>query len=114
VRRIVIVGRDLMAATRIADAAVAAGYEAARVDGPELLPSPSDIGLAFVDWDDRQSGWGPDLCRWRDAAGDSGARVLLFGSHRDVAGHREARACGIGPVLARSKLFVSLPSLLRG
>jgi len=109
----VIVGRDLMAATRIADAASAAGYDAARVDNPELLPSASDIGVAFVDWDDRQPGWGPSLRRWRDTAGEAGPRVLLFGSHRDVAGHREARASGIGPVLARSKLFVSLPSLLR-
>jgi hypothetical protein len=113
VRRVVIVGRDLMAATRIADAAAAAGHDAARVDAPDRLPNPSDIGLAFVDWDDRQPDWGASLRRWRDAAGNPAPRILLFGSHRDVAGHREARANGLGPMLARSKLFASLPSLLR-
>jgi hypothetical protein len=113
VRRIVIVGRDLIAATRIADAAAAAGCDAARVDTPDQLPDASEIGLAFVDWDDRQADWGASLRRWRDAADTPAPRLLLFGSHRDVAGHRAARANGLGPMLARSKLFASLPSLLR-
>jgi hypothetical protein len=113
-RHVVIVGRDLMMATRIADAATAAGVGATRVDDPGQLPAAADIGLIFVDWDDRQPGWAPGLRQWRDAAGEAAPRVLLFGSHRDVAGHREARANGLGPMLARSKLVASLQSLLRG
>ena len=111
---VVIVGRDLMMATRIAAAATAASVRATRIDAPGQLPVAADIGLVFVDWDDRQPGWAPGLRQWRDAAGEAAPRVLLFGSHRDVAGHREARANGLGPMLARSKLVASLPSLLRG
>jgi hypothetical protein len=110
-RRVVVVGRDLMTATRIASAAEAAGYQAARVDEPLRLPKPADVDIAFVDWDDRQPGWADTLLGWR--AGSAPApRLLLFGSHRDVAGHREARTSGLGPMMARSKLFASLPALL--
>jgi hypothetical protein len=111
VGRVIVVGRDLIASTRIADAAAAAGYEAGRVDEPGHLPPPSDVDIAFVDWDDRQPGWAPALRRWQTAAGHTAPRLLLFGSHRDVAAHHEARANGLGPMIARSKLFTSLPSL---
>ena len=101
-----------MAATRIADAAAAAGYEARRIDEPGRLPPSAQVAMAFVDWDDRGPAWAAALRGWQAAAGASGPRLLLFGSHRDLAAHREARANGLGPMIARSKLFASLQSLL--
>jgi hypothetical protein len=112
VRRVVVVGRDLIAATRIANVAAAAGYDVARVDEPTSLPAPSGVEIVIVDWDDRRPGWAMALQAWRAAAGTAAPRLLLFGSHRDVGAHREARANGLGPMIARSKLFASLPSLL--
>jgi hypothetical protein len=38
--------------------------------------------------------------------------VVLFGPHTDLAAHAEARAAGLGPMLARSKLLADLPTLL--
>jgi hypothetical protein len=107
------VGRDLIAATRIATAAEDAGYVAGRVDEPASLPSSADVAIAFVDWGDRRPGWGAELRHWQDAAGEPAPRLLLFGPHTDLEGHAEARGSGLGPMMARSKLFASLPSLLR-
>jgi hypothetical protein len=108
---VVVVGRDLMTATRIVNAAEAAGYQADRVDDPLRLPKSADVDIALVDWDERQPGWAAALLGWRAGSAPT-PRLLLFGSHRDVAGHREARASGLGPMMARSKLFASLPALL--
>jgi hypothetical protein len=102
-----------MAATRIADAAEAAGYTAGRVDEPAGLPPAAEVSIAFVDWGERQPGWAAALRRWRTSSGDGSPRLLLFGPHTDLEGHREARSQGLGPMMARSKLFASLPSLLR-
>jgi hypothetical protein len=38
---------------------------------------------------------------------------VLFGPHADLEAHDDARASGLGPMMARSKLFASLPSLMR-
>jgi hypothetical protein len=101
-----------MAATRIANAAEAAGYESGRVDEPAALPASSEIAIAFVDWGDRQPGWAGALQSWR-AAVQPEPRLLLFGPHTDLEAHAEARRHGLGPMMARSKLFASLPALLR-
>jgi hypothetical protein len=92
--------------------AAAAGYPAERVDDPARLPPPADVATAFVNWDERQPEWPAALRSWLDGA-EQAPRLRLFGSHRDVAAHREARASGLGPMLARSKLFATLPALLR-
>jgi hypothetical protein len=103
----------LIVATRIADAAEAAGYRLARVDEPGRLPPSSEVAVAFVDWGDREPGWGAMLRCWQAAAGSDPPRVVLFGPHTDLEAHDNARASGLGPMMARSKLFSSLPSLLR-
>ena len=114
-RRVVIIGRDLLTVTRIADAAAAAGYQAQRIDGPDQLPSAGEVHVALVDWSERQPGWAGALRSWRDdhATTAEPARVLLFGPHTDIEAHMAARDSGLGPMMARSKLFASLPALLR-
>jgi hypothetical protein len=114
-RQVAIVGRDLMTTSRIVAAAEAAGYATRRVDQPDDLPAPREVAMVLVDWADRQPGWAVALQSWRDAAGESAAdakpRILLFGPHTDLEAHREARGAGLGPMIARSKLFASLPSM---
>jgi hypothetical protein len=110
--RVVIVARDLIGATRIADAAERAGLAAERVDQPGDLPPSSTVAIAFVDWGDRRPDWATILRAWLDAAADPAPRVLLFGPHADIEAHDEARRSGLGPMMARSKLFASLSSLL--
>ena len=41
------------------------------------------------------------------------ARVILFGRHTDLEAHADARAAGLGPMWARSKLVAELPQLMR-
>jgi hypothetical protein len=59
----------------------------------------------LVDWSSRRAGWA-------DALSASGARVILFGRHTDLEAHADARAAGLGPMWARSKLVTELPSLV--
>jgi hypothetical protein len=41
------------------------------------------------------------------------SRVILFGPRTDLEAHAAARAAGLGPMWARSKVIAGLPSLLR-
>ncbi len=41
-------------------------------------------------------------------------RLILYGPHTDLVAHAAASAAGLGPMLARSKLVASLPSLFDG
>lgn len=98
---------DLMLYSRIEGAAAAAGASLVRVDSPADLPA--DLDLVLVDWSARQPDWADTL---RDR---TRSRVILFGQHTDLAAHADARAAGLGPMWARSKLITELPSLvLRG
>ncbi len=95
---------DLMLFSRIESAARAGGAELARVDSPLTLPPGAD--LVLVDWAARQ----PD---WADALrAHAASRVILFGPHTDLEAHADARAAGLGPMWARSKLVTSLAGLL--
>lgn len=94
---------DLMLFSRIESAAAAAGATLVRVDSPADLPP--DLDLVLVDWSARR----PD---WTDALAAAPARVILFGPHTDLEAHVAARAAGLGPMRARSKLIAELPSLL--
>jgi hypothetical protein len=38
--------------------------------------------------------------------------VILFGPHGDLEAHAAARATGLGPMIARSKLVADLPTLV--
>jgi hypothetical protein len=111
--KVVLLARDLMIATRIADAGARAGTSVLRVDDPAGLPSAHHVRLLLVDWGDRRPGWSEALAKWcADAPGSTRPRVLLFGPHTDLVAHADARAAGIGPMLARSKLLADLPALL--
>jgi hypothetical protein len=103
--RVVAVMSDLMLFSRVHAAATAAGTSLVRVDSPTALPE--DLDLVLVDWSARQ----PD---WADALAAVGVRVILFGRHTDLEAHAEARAAGLGPMWARSKLVASLPALMIG
>jgi hypothetical protein len=68
-----------------------------------------------VNWADRLPSWADDLRSWSAEARPTGApRVILFGPHADLEAHSDARAAGLGPMLARSKLVAALQSLIEG
>jgi len=95
---------DLMLFSRIESAATAAGAILVRVDSPAELPD--DLDLVLVDWSARQADWA-DALRARTAT-----RVILFGQHTDLEAHAAARAAGLGPMWARSKLLASIAEIL--
>lgn len=101
--RVAAVISDLMLYSRIESAAAAAGASLVRVDSPAQLPADRD--LVLVDWSARQ----PD---WADALATVHGRVILFGRHTDLEAHATARASGLGPMWARSKLLLDLPRVL--
>ena len=104
--RVAAVISDLILFSRIESAAAAAGASLVRVDSPAELPS--DFDLILVDWSARQ----PD---WTDALrACTASRVILFGPHTDLEAHAAARAAGIGPMWARSKLLTQMSDLLTG
>lgn len=106
--------RDLILASRIEEATVAANATFRRIDSIEDLPPPADVSLAFVDWSERQPDWGGRLREWRGQAEvSSGARLVLFGPHTDLDGHAAAKRQGTGPMMSRSKLVADLPMLVR-
>jgi hypothetical protein len=110
---VAIVARDLIIATRIAEAARAAGHEASRVDDPASLPPAESVSVAFVDWGAREDPWPGQLHAWRSSAPpDASPRLVVFGPHTDIAAHRAARAAGLGPMIARSKLVADLAGFL--
>jgi hypothetical protein len=110
--RAVFLGRDLIIGSRIAEAADRAGAELSRAGTPEELPAPAEVDLLLVDWGDRDADWGQQVAAWRDGVGERSVRVVVFGPHTDLEAHAAARAAGIGPMMARSKLVTSLAELL--
>jgi hypothetical protein len=112
---VAVVSRDLMIATRIADAGARAGVEVQRFDEPSELPPAAELSLLLVAWDERRPAWGERLVDWQAGLpGTHPLRIVLFGPHVDLAAHAEARAIGLGPMWARSKLLSALPALLGG
>jgi hypothetical protein len=110
---VALVSRELLMATRIADAAARADVDCIRVDEPALLPAADTVGLVLVDWAERQAGWADALAQWCQGAPESHRpRVVLFGPHTDLEAHSAARAAGLGPMWARSKLLLELPGLI--
>jgi hypothetical protein len=94
---------DLMLYSRIDAAAAEADAFLVRASSPSELPD--DLDLVLVDWSARQP-------TWVDALRNSDARVILFGRHTDLEAHADARAAGLGPMWARSKLVSELSSVL--
>ncbi|MEP7228581.1 MAG: hypothetical protein ABI785_14555 [Gemmatimonadales bacterium] len=104
-----------MIASRIADAGARAGVDVRRFDGPDQLPPAVELTLVLVAWDERRPDWGARLLEWcADAPQSAPPRIVLFGPHTDLAAHAEARAAGLGPMWARSKLLSTLPSVMSG
>lgn len=101
--RVAAVISDLMLFSRIEAAAARATL--VRVDRPSDLPTAEPLDLVLVDWSGREPGWADAL------AGLSAARIVLFGRHTDLEAHAAARAAGLGPMWARSKLVAELPTL---
>lgn len=101
---------DLMTFSRILEAATRAGADLHRFDAPDELPPAESVDLLLVDWGNRAPDWAERISTWRDAAGAT--RVILFGPHTDLEAHAAARAAGLGPMMARSKLVSDLPALL--
>ena len=97
---------DLMLYSRIESAASAAGASLLRLDSPVNLPNGLD--LVLVDWSARLPDWADALARARG----SHTRIILFGRHTDLSAHAAARAAGLGPMWARSKLLTEMPGLL--
>jgi hypothetical protein len=106
--RVAAVMSDLMLFSRIEFAATAAGAVLSRLDTPTQLLSADAIDLVLVDWSARRPEWADALAAWRER---SGARLILFGQHTDLEAHAAARAAGLGPMWARSKLLAALPQL---
>jgi hypothetical protein len=110
---VAVVARDLMIATRVADAGARAGIEVRRFDDPGQLPPPGEVSLVLVDWSERRTDWGDQLSDWLGGVPASGqARLILFGPHTDLAAHAAARAAGLGPMWARSRLLSELTELV--
>ncbi len=101
---------DLITASRILEAASQARADVHRIDGPDELPDAASVDLLLVDWGDRRDDWGPRLRAWR---GHAATRVVLFGPHTDLDAHAAARAAGLGPMWARSRLMRDLNSLVQ-
>lgn len=97
---------DLILFSRVDAAALAVGASLARAPSPAELAEGLD--LVVVDWGARTSSWADALRARRNA----GARVILFGPHSDLDAHAAARAAGLGPMWARSKLVAELAGLL--
>ena len=95
---------DLMLYSRIESAARVAGAELARVDAPRHVPPDAD--LVLIDWSARDGRWADEL---RPLAG---RRIIAFGPHTDLEAHAAARAAGIGPMWARSRLLGQIQRLL--
>jgi hypothetical protein len=102
-----------MLASRILGQASAAGHACELAVDPLALPPAESLDLLFVNWGDRHESWGAALAAWRDRAAMGPApRLILYGPHTDLVGHATARAAGLGPMLARSKLVAELPRML--
>jgi hypothetical protein len=101
--RVAAVVDDLMLYSRIESAARVTGAALLRVDDPSSLPA--DAELVLVDWSARRDSW-------TDALRAHPGRVVLFGPHTDLEAHAAARAAGLGPMWARSRLLTSLGELL--
>jgi len=109
----VLISRELLFATRLRDITARAGTELLRVDSPSELPTPAGIRLVLVDWADRDVEWPAQLAGWIETADPADPpRIVLFGPHTDLVAHAAAKAAGLGPMWARSKLLTDLPQLL--
>jgi hypothetical protein len=97
--RVVVLGTDLMLASRVTTSLSGAGHEV------EQLSSPPDeldgVDLVIADLDGVEP----------EALGDLGVPVLGFHQHTDVETKRRAESAGIDLVVPRSRMVRELPEL---
>lgn len=101
---------DLMFGTRIEDAAKHLGYQI------HSLSSSDDADAAFARVPPALLVVSLDAAGWESAvkaAKRAGARVLAFGSHKNVEAMQAAKAAGCDEVVARSRMASELPNLLK-
>jgi hypothetical protein len=112
---VVVLSRDLILASRILGQASSAGHDTLLVWEPSALPPVGSVDLLFVNWADRAASWAGAIREWSAAApGSHKPRLLLYGPHADLEAHAAAKAAGLGPMVARSKLVADLPLLIEG
>src|SRR5512142_571802 len=100
---------DLMFGTRIEATAKHLGYTI------HMLEPAQDIGAAMAAQDPALVIVALDAPGWEDvvrAGKQTGARVLAFGSHKNIDLLLAAKAAGCDEVLARSRMAAELPALL--
>ncbi|MDE3088615.1 MAG: hypothetical protein KGJ80_04435 [Chloroflexota bacterium] len=101
---------DLMFGTRIEDAAKRLGYRIVSLSAADDFDAVMDrdkpalviVALDAANWE-----------RAVPAAKRAGARVLAFGSHKNVELLQAAKAAGCDQVVARSRMAAELPDLLK-
>ncbi|MBI5305034.1 MAG: hypothetical protein HY868_23080 [Chloroflexi bacterium] len=101
---------DLMFSTRVEDAAKRLGYRVVALnvgDAVETVIARESPALVIVALD------APDWARIVASAKQGGARVLAFGSHKNVEQMQAAKRAGCDQVIARSMMAAELPNLLR-
>jgi nucleoside-diphosphate-sugar epimerase len=97
--RVVVLGTDLMLASRVTTALDAAGHEVEQLSAP---PDELDgVDLVVADLDALEP----------EALADLGVPVLGFHQHTDVETKRRAEAAGIDLVVPRSRMVRELPEL---
>jgi hypothetical protein len=97
--RVVVLGTDLMLASRVTTALDAAGHE---VEQLSAAPDELDgVDLVVADLDALEP----------EALADLGVPVLGFHQHTDVETKRRAEAAGIDLVVPRSRMVRELPEL---
>ena len=107
---IVMLVPDLMFATRIEDAGKYLNYSVQSLapdEDPDLAVTRTAARLLVVSLD------APDWVNAVKAAKRAGARVLAFGSHKNIDAMQAARAAGCDEVVARSRMAGELPNLLK-
>lgn len=100
---------DLMFSTRIEDAARHLGYRVVALnpgDDVQSIIARESPRLVIVSLD------APDWARVVEIAKRAGARVLAFGSHKNVEQMVAAKHAGCDQVVARSRMAAELPNLL--
>lgn len=105
--KVALLCRDLITATRV-EGMLGPADSVHLVRDPGELPQARSIDLLLVNWGDREPSWAGQLSEWRIGAGANSPRVILFGPHADLPAHAAARAAGLGPMWARSRLFARL------
>lgn len=116
-RTVLAVVDDLMFRMRISSAAKAAGVRLIVATSPAAAIDRirnEHPDLVLFDLDSGRTQPMNVLQQLRDDAALSAVPTLGFVSHVHADLIHEARACGIGRVMARSAFVVELPGLLRG